>query len=125
VDAGVGGGSAAPTAHLVMVYSVCGTTDSRRRSELSRTASCGSTVSRAWPTAAIVAFQRHLLGDLRADALQLAHTASCLLCITNDVHARAADHAPIIVAELGAGPRWSMSRMAISLYLRWAQRLVQ
>lgn len=65
MDEGVGGASAAPLAHLVRVYSVWGTTESSRRRELRRTASCGSTVSRAWPTAAIVAFQRHLLGDLQ------------------------------------------------------------
>ncbi len=52
-----------PLAQVEMVCSVCGTTDSRRRTLFSSTASCGSTVSRPGPVAARAAFQRHLLGD--------------------------------------------------------------
>lgn len=63
----MGGAAAAPPAHLAMVCSVWGTTLSSLRSELSSTASCGSTVRRACPTAATVAFHFHRLGDLSTD----------------------------------------------------------
>ena len=59
-------GGAGPPAQRLSVCSVWGTTASSRRSELSSTASCGSTVSRAAPTAATAGAQRHRLGDLRA-----------------------------------------------------------
>lgn len=62
-------GGAGPPAQRLSVCSVWGTTASRRRSELSSTASCGSTVSRAAPTAATAGAQRHRLGDLRAQCL--------------------------------------------------------
>ena len=52
-----------PLAQVEMVCSVWGTTDSSRRTLLSSTASCGSTVSRPGPVAARAAFQRHLFGD--------------------------------------------------------------
>ena len=55
--------AAGPLAQVEMVCSVWGTTDSRRRTLLSSTASCGSTVSRQGPVAAKAAFQRHLFGD--------------------------------------------------------------
>ena len=64
MDEGVGGAAATPPAHLAMVCSVWGTTLSSLRSELSSTASWGSTVRRACPTAATVAFHFHRVGDL-------------------------------------------------------------
>ncbi len=63
-EEGVEGAAVAPPAHLAMVYSVWGTTLSSLRRELSSTASCGSTVSRAWPAAATVAFHFQRFGDL-------------------------------------------------------------
>jgi hypothetical protein len=58
-------GGAGPPAQRFSVCSVCGTTASSRRSELSSTASCGSTVSRPAPAAATAGAHRQRLGDLR------------------------------------------------------------
>ncbi len=58
-------GGAGPPAQRFSVCSVCGTTASSRRSELSSTASCGSTVSRPAPAATTAGAHRQRLGDLR------------------------------------------------------------